>query len=166
MTQIINDYTRITNVSKSKIDLIFVSRPELVVTSGVHSLGLSDHSLVYVVRKHKQIKQPPRIVKTRCFKNFNDNDFFDSIDDIDWSQIYCIDDVNAALDKWQSLFTDVCNTHAPLKEKRVKGHLPEWVNYEFIKLSKDRDYITLKLIRLMNHFIGIEQRILGIRSII
>ena len=46
MTQIIKDYTRITNVSKSKIDLIFVSRAELVVSSGVHSLGLSDHCSV------------------------------------------------------------------------------------------------------------------------
>ena len=47
MTQIIKDYTIIiTNVSKSKIDLIFVSRAELVVSSGVHSLGLSDHCSV------------------------------------------------------------------------------------------------------------------------
>ena len=148
MTQIFNDYTRITNVSKSKIDLIFVSRPEQVVTSGVHSLGLRDHSLVYVVHKHKQIKQSPRIVKSRCFKNFNDNDFIDSIDDIDWSQTYCIDDVNAALDKWQSLFTD---THAPLKEKRIKGHMPEWVNRSIMSSSSclKIEITMLKLIRLI-----------------
>ena len=43
MDQLICDYTRVTNVSHTIIDLIFVSRPELVVSSGVHSLGLSDH---------------------------------------------------------------------------------------------------------------------------
>ena len=100
--------------------------------------------LTFVVRKHRQIKVPPRIVKSRCFKKFNDTDFIDSICNIDWSQICCIDDVNAALVKWQSLFTNICNTHAPFKEKKIKGHLPEWVNYDFIKLSKDRDYFYAK----------------------
>ena len=144
MNQLICDYTRITNVSQTIIDLIFVSRPELVVSSGVHSLGLSDHSLIYVVRKHKQIKIPPRTVKSRCFKKFSDESFISNVQKIDWDQITYIDDVNAALYKWQSLFTGVCDSQAPFREKRIKGHLPEWVNYEFLKLSKDRDYYYAK----------------------
>ena len=70
MKQIITDYTRITETSKTKIDLIFVSKPELIISSGVHSLGLSDHSLTYAVRKCNRLKLPPKIVKSRCFKNF------------------------------------------------------------------------------------------------
>ena len=61
MKQIINDVTRITETIKTKIDLIFVSKPELVISSGVHSLGVSDHSLTYVVRKCSQIKLPPEL---------------------------------------------------------------------------------------------------------
>ena len=140
MKQLICDYTRVTSVSRSKIDLIFVSRPELVVTSGVHSLGLSDHSMIFMVRKHRQLKLPPRTVISRSFKHFSDNNFIDAIKNIDWDQIHCYKNVNAALDKWQSLFNNICNTHAPFKEKRVKGYLPEWVTYEFLKFSKDRDY--------------------------
>ena len=62
--QLIKDYTRITDKSRTIIDLAFVSRPETITSSGVHSLGLSDHSLIYVVRKCKQIKIPSRVTKS------------------------------------------------------------------------------------------------------
>ena len=39
---------------------------------------------------------------------------------------------------------DVCDKHAPLKEKRIKGHLPEWINGDYIKLTKDRDHFFSK----------------------
>ena len=38
------------------------------------------------------------------------------------------------------MFNDACNKHAPVKERRIKGFLPEWVTSEFLSLSKDRDY--------------------------
>ena len=38
-------------------------------------------------------------------------------------------------------FNNVCDTHAPVKEKLVRGiQLPEWINKDFIQLTKDRDY--------------------------
>ena len=144
MKQIINDFTRITETSKTKIDLIFVSKPELVISSGVHSLGISDHSLTYVVRKCSQIKLPPRIVKSRCFKNFSESGFIDTIKDIDWNEIHSIGDVNEALHKWQTLFTEACDKHAPFKEQKIKSCLPEWINGDFLRLCKDRDYYYAK----------------------
>ena len=89
MCQLITDYTRITEKTRTTIDLIFVSSPELVISSGVHSLGLSDHSLIYVVRKHKKIKLPPRTVTSRNFKNFDETRFVTTIQNIDWEQIQC-----------------------------------------------------------------------------
>ena len=144
MKQIITDYTRITETSKTKIDLIFVSKPELIISSGVHSIGLSDHSLTYAVRKCNKIKLPPKIVKSRCFKNFNEVDYIDTIRNINWDRICNLDDVNVALNEWQSSFNAACDKHAPFKEKRVKGCLPEWINSDFLRLSKDRDYYFSK----------------------
>ena len=34
--------------------------------------------------------------------------------------------------------------HCPLKEKRIKGSLPEWISSDYIKLSKDRDHYYSK----------------------
>ena len=47
------------------------------------------------------------------------------------------DDVNDAFDVWKQLFNNVCDTHAPIKERLVKGSsLPKWINRDFIQLTK------------------------------
>ena len=38
-------------------------------SSGIHHLGFSDHSLVYLTGKNKKVKLPPKIVKTYSLKN-------------------------------------------------------------------------------------------------
>ena len=76
--QLINEPTRITQTTRTILDLAFVSKPEMVTASGVHHLGLSDHSLIYVVRKCKKIKSPPKITKSRSYKNFTDTNFTNS----------------------------------------------------------------------------------------
>ncbi|XP_072039376.1 polycystin-1-like protein 2 [Amphiura filiformis] len=144
MKQLIKDYTRITETSKTKIDLAFVTKPDKVSSSGVHNLGLSDHCMIYVIRKNKQIKLPPKTIKTRSFKKFNADDFIDDMKNINWNDIMNYNDVNNAWDVWKKTFNDVCDKHAPLKEKRIKGHLPEWINGDYIKLTKDRDYFFSK----------------------
>ena len=53
LKQIIRDYTRVTQHSKTLIDLFLTSRPDLYIT-GVMPVGFSDHSVIYAVRKlHK-----------------------------------------------------------------------------------------------------------------
>lgn len=49
--QLINSQTRISRDSKSLIDLIAVNYPQNICDSGVVSANLSDHELVYCVRK-------------------------------------------------------------------------------------------------------------------
>ena len=61
MKQLIKDFTRITETTKTIIDLAFVSKPDKVYSSGVHSLGLSDHNLIYLIRRNKKVKVPPRL---------------------------------------------------------------------------------------------------------
>ena len=48
LEQQINEPTRVTKTTSTLIDLAFSNRPELIVTSGVEHLGISDHSLIYI----------------------------------------------------------------------------------------------------------------------
>ena len=43
-----------------------------------------------------------------------------TIKNIDWDNICSIDNVNDALQQWQTLFSKACDKHAPFKEKKVK----------------------------------------------
>ena len=87
---------------------------------------------------------PSRTVTSRNFKNFDESHFKTTVQNIDWEQVNCINDVNDALFKWQTLFNEACDKHAPFKTKHIKGHLPECVDNDFLALYKDRDYFNAK----------------------
>ena len=126
MHQLIKDNTRITNV-------IFVTKPDKISVSGVHILEISDHSLIYLIRKNKKIKALSRTIKSRSLKHFNDRDFVDTIKNINWDNILLCSDVDIAWATWKNLFLKACNMHAPYKEKRSihVGSLPEWINGDY-----------------------------------
>jgi hypothetical protein len=54
--QLINEPTRVTRTSATMIDLFFTNKPENILQSGVIHLGISDHSLIYAVRKFNSPK--------------------------------------------------------------------------------------------------------------
>ena len=76
VTQLITEPTRVTNISQPLIDLCKTNTPDKITASGVQSLGISDHSLVYLVRKFTwQEKTVNSFVHKRQFKYFNENEF-------------------------------------------------------------------------------------------
>ena len=80
LSQVISEPTRITNTSKSLIDLRFTNFPDKVRASGVHSLGISDHSLIYMIRKSNwRVTDANNSVTNRQFKNFNDDEFLNDL---------------------------------------------------------------------------------------
>ena len=97
---VIKDHTRITDISNTILDLIFVTNPDKVFSSGVHSLGLSDHSLIYLIRKNKKVHLAPRTIKSRSFKNFDDKDFVDTVKNLDWDKVTSCSDVDSAWRNW------------------------------------------------------------------
>ena len=139
-TQLITEATRITPESRSCLDLAFVTHPDMIIAHGVHHLGLSDHSLIFIVRKSKKIKCSPKIIKSCSYKNFTDADFINSLKTKDWDIVTRFSDVNSAWAAWFDMFNEVCNKHAPIREKKIRGYLPEWVTSDFLKLTKDKEF--------------------------
>ena len=69
LTQIIHDFTRVTSISQSIIDLILVSDCEKVLQSGVIPTGISDHFLIFCTRKvHRGQINGHKSVKSRSLK--------------------------------------------------------------------------------------------------
>ena len=77
LKQLIEEPTRITPQSSTLFDLI-LTNSDNVSQSGVFHSGISDHSLVYVIRKFKRPKNEPKLIKVRTFKNFVEEDFLRS----------------------------------------------------------------------------------------
>ena len=74
--QLIKDPTRVTKDSASLIDHFYTTKPDYIASSGVKIITITDHYLIYGVRKFQATKQPPRIIEYRDFKQFNETHFY------------------------------------------------------------------------------------------
>ena len=83
-TQLIDKPTRVTENSRSLLDVILVSDPVLVKSSGVLEITISDHFLVYVVINLRSPKQAPTYLVTRSFRNYKADQFANEIAHIPW----------------------------------------------------------------------------------
>ena len=75
MQNVVKEPTRLTLETKTLIDLIVTTKPELINIKGVLPLGISDHNLIYATLKLRQKRPPPRIITIRNVKNFNIKEF-------------------------------------------------------------------------------------------
>ena len=128
LSQIITELTRITEQSKSLIDVILVNNQHRIVDSGVVSLSISDHSLIYSVLKARVPKATPRTIEYRSFKGFDENALSQDLKNVPWHIVDDESNVNDAVLTWNKLFTEVADSHAPLKKRRVKGTTASWMN--------------------------------------
>ena len=121
------EFCDFTNVMKSKtcfktpkgtcIDLILANAPNTVKTSGTVVTGLSDfHCLIYFMLRVKYEKLPPKIIKYRDYKNFNEDKFLYELNT-------CI--FNNALgnyNEFENIFTNILDRNAPLKTKYLRAN--------------------------------------------
>jgi len=62
LTNTITEVTRVTTTSKTLLDVILVNRPDRWSKSGTLKLGISDHDLVYIIRKQSLPRPKARLL--------------------------------------------------------------------------------------------------------
>ena len=135
--------TRITQSSKTTIDLIFANNIHRVVESGVYSLDISDHSLIFCVIKAGVAKSGGsfRDINYRCYKNYDQHKFNNDLTNVDWSFTDSISDINDSVNTWCKEFSNIADKHAPIKTRRVKcTSKSPWITPELTELMRERDY--------------------------
>ena len=76
LKQLVEEPTRITLETARIIDHIATTCARNIVESGVHKVSLSDHFMVYCIRKFDgAVKKDHKQIKTRSMKNFEEQDF-------------------------------------------------------------------------------------------
>ena len=82
LKQLIMEPTRVTINSSTLIDLI-MTNSSCVSKSGVIHLGISCHSLTYVIRKFNRPKGEPKTIKVHSYKNFQTEHFLKDLRNLD-----------------------------------------------------------------------------------
>ena len=139
LSQLIDAPTRITESSKSLLDVILASHANQVQKAEVIQSSISDHDLVYVLLCLKKPRPKPTFVTTRSYKHYNADAFLHDISQVPWSVIEAFSDVDDKLNAFNLLFNDIFDQHAPLKTFRVRGKPNPCVTDNIRALMRERD---------------------------
>ena len=138
--QLITVPTRVTETSKSILDVILASDTKQVQTSMIMESSISDHDLVYVILRLKKARAKPVYVTTRSFKHYKPHAFHNDVSLVLWSTVDIFDDVDDKLYAFNLLFNDILEQHAPLKTFKVRGKPNPYLTDNIRGLMKTRDY--------------------------
>ena len=115
--------TRITNISSTLIDNIFVSSTPYTMTSGNLTVNLSDHLPQFLfLSMSTESKKLPKLGFYRKWANFDSNKFSDEFSNIDWNEVLAIDkgNVNHSFDSFLQTFSIILDNHVPLSQQTRK----------------------------------------------
>ena len=83
--QLIKEPTRVTLATSSIIDHTATTRGRNIAESGVHKVSISDHYMVFCVRKFDgALLKDRKITKTRSMKHFGESAFLAEVSNICW----------------------------------------------------------------------------------
>ena len=142
--QLVKLPTRVTQETKSLIDVIMTNTRSNVHHTKVLPLSLSDHDCVMCVRKINHRKMPFRTITCRDYSKYNHTVLARDIENYDWNPVYTETNVNIALDYMEQGLTTIIDRYAPKITKRVKGRKCPWLTYEIKTLMNTRDKVLRK----------------------
>ena len=135
---------RVTQETKSLIDVIMINTLSKVHHTKVLPLSLSDHEYVMCLRKINHRKMPFRIITCGHYSKYNHTVLARDIENYDWNSVYTEANVNIALDYTEQGLTSIIDRHAPKITKLVKGRKCLWLTYEIKTLMNTRDEVLRK----------------------
>ncbi len=139
--QLIEEPTRVTLNTSSIIDHVATTCAGNIVSSGVHQVSLSDHYMVYCIRKFNgALEKDHKLIKIRKMKRFDESAFLIDVSGICWEQVVTeTDDINTLVNNWSNLFSSTIDKHAPIIEMRVSEKYCPWINKDLKNLMRTRD---------------------------
>ena len=147
LSQLIQEATRITMTSSTLIDHIVTNTPEKVSDSGVIHTGISDHSLIFAIRKISVVRKAGKTVEIINLKKFDAQKFVDDLSQQHWENVYFFAETpNAKWEIWKKLFLEVLDKHAPVQHKKIRTRQIPWITSSIKELMNKRDKLKRKAI--------------------
>ena len=140
LTQLIEEPTRTTDKTSTLLDHILVNTPSKVSQSGVLNKCLSDHDIIYMTRKHQNIKTGKHnTLSIRSMKNYTKELFIQKLSEVQFPNYTNFESVNDAYADLLNKFMSVIDKIAPLKQIRLKTNTKPWFDSEILKRIRIRD---------------------------
>ena len=147
LSNVIDKPTRVTDTTTSLIDVILVSHVDRMSTSGNLHLGVSDHDLIYVIRKQRLPKPKAKAVEFRTTKNLDVNSFVKDLEEIPWDSAYAYDNIDDIWHHWVTLFNQILDKHVPLVQRKIANRQIPWITAQIRKEIRKRNQLHKKFRR-------------------
>ena len=123
LTQVIEDYTRVTDKSASLLDVVMTSSTSIIESSGVLNSCVSDLQPVYALIKMKASRQQHSFKVTRSFKRYKPMelrmDMTRQHNTLDL--IHELENINDKVLIFDNLLRSTLDMHAPLVTVKIKN---------------------------------------------
>nr|CAH7739063.1 unnamed protein product [Callosobruchus chinensis] len=138
--QIIDEPTRVTRHSSTLIDVIYVSKPDLVMNKGTMNVAhISDHKLVFCELSTIIAKKQVKFITYRDLKNVNIDAFKNCLSTINFDLIYYTQDIDVKVALLSEMLKYAFDLHAPVRTARVTKNAAPWLTPTLSRILKQRD---------------------------
>ena len=96
LAQLIKEPTRVNAKSQTLIDVFITNKEDNISHSEVYTLSISDHNLIYAVRKIGLPRGQPKSIQSRNFKHFREENFLTDLKNVSWPVIKSGMEMNSA----------------------------------------------------------------------
>ena len=134
------------------MDHILTNAKSSVKCQGVVKLGISDHDLIFCIRKIETIKSGKHnTLKTRSFKNYTKLAFVNDLSDVAFPDYSTFKSVNEAYTHFTTTFMHIVDKSAPYKNIRVKGNTKLWFDKDISNIISMREKQKKKFLKSKLH---------------
>ena len=110
-----------------------------VYESGTLNLNYSDHQAIFVTKKKNKMKTDKISFTGRSYRNYNAEEFQNTLKKEIWEELYGLDDPNIA---WEFLIKKIIkclDRLCPKKKFNIKKYKENWMNRDIMELIIDKD---------------------------
>ena len=138
LKNVITEYTRVTDSTKSLIDHVLASDCSKLLSSGTYDPCLSDHRLIFAVMKLKRQRKSPTFKTVKNYKNVDWKKVQTEMLETPWWVTSTFDDVDDSYWAWKSLYNQILSNHVKERKVKVRAESHPWMNSDIRKQMNHR----------------------------
>ena len=120
--------TRVTQTTRTTIDLAIVSDISKVKSSGVLDVSIADYKVVYAKLNLKRERSPPKILYVKNYKGLDKNAFKEDMRNAPWWIFSTFEDVDYVTYAWLTMYDGIVTEHIDKRKAKVRTNSLPWVD--------------------------------------
>ena len=144
LSNVIKDFTRITDNTRSLIDLSISSNKSKIKKAGTFDTGIADHRLNYCVLHLFRKRSPAKLKTVVDWKHCDIKNFKDSLALVPWHTCNIFDDIDDNYWLAESLYKDLSKEFLKTRKAKIRDKSLPWMNSDIRKLMNKRYKLLVK----------------------